>query len=93
MSGNGDITVGRREYDKMQQDYLALSNQLTSVLHELAAMRVDMKVEISAVRSENKELLDLWKTAKGVNSFIVWLTKFVISAGVITAFFKWGPLK
>lgn len=88
-----ESAVGRREYDKLQSDYLAVMGQLNTVLQKLTAIETEMKSELTAVRSENKELLDFWKTAKGVNSFILWLSKFLIGAGVITAFFKWGPLK
>lgn len=85
--------AGRRSYDKLESDYMALSAQLATVLAELTALRTDMKIEIAAVRSENAELLGIWKTAKGVNSFIIWLSKFIIGVGIVAAFFKWGPLK
>ncbi len=88
-----EVTVGRREYDKLQADYMLLQNQFNTLLSEISAFRTDMKAEMAAVRAENKELLDIWKTAKGVNSFIMWLSKFLIGAGVVTAFFKWGPIK
>ncbi len=90
---SSDHAVGRREYDKLQSDYMALSVQMAGLLTEMAAMRAENKAALDAVRAENKELLDIWKTAKGVNSFIVWFSKFVIGAGIIAAFFKWGPIK
>jgi hypothetical protein len=83
------VTVGRREYDKLQADYLALLAQLQAQNIEMASI----KAEVLASRADMKELLDLWKTMKGVNSFVVWLSKFLIGAGIITAFFKWGPIK
>lgn len=87
------ITVGRREYDKLQADYLVLSNQLTVVLAKFGEFEITIKNELAAIRLENKELLGVWNTAKGTSSFILWLSKLLIAAGVITAFFKWGPLK
>lgn len=88
-----DLSVGRREYDKLQSDYITLGNQLNTVITQLGKFEIEMKAELTAVRAENKELLDVWKTAKGINSFIIWLSKFIIGAGIVTAFFKWGPLK
>lgn len=88
-----EVAVGRREYDKLQAEYIAVSAQLTSVLEKLTKMEVKMESELTAIRSENKDLLEFWKTAKGVNSFVLWLSKFLIGAGIITAFFKWGPLR
>lgn len=88
-----DILVGRREYDKLRADYIVVSNQLSTVIAKFTEFQVDVKAELTAIRLENKELLGVWNTAKGTSSFIMWLSKLLIAAGIITAFFKWGPLK
>jgi hypothetical protein len=88
-----ELAVGRREYDTLQADYIKVSTQLTAIDVKLTQYQLKVEAELTAVRAENRELLDFWKTAKGVNSFVMWLSKFLIGAGIITAFFKWGPLK
>lgn len=88
-----EMNVGRREYDKLQADYIAVAGQLSAVLNKLNVIEIEFKAELTAIRAENKDLLEFWKTARGVNSFILWVSKFLIGVGIISAFFKWGPLK
>lgn len=58
---------------------------------ELALLRADMdqiKDDVKAMRQENKELLDAWRTATNVLAFIKWL------AGIgAAAAFLWAAIK
>ena len=92
-SGDNEINVGRREYDKLQADYVALGNQMSVLISKFTEFQIEMKSELAAVRSENKEILGVWTTAKGTSAFIIWLGKLLVAAGIIAVFFKWGPLK
>lgn len=58
---------------------------------ELALLRADMdqmKDDVKALRQEIKDLLDAWKTATNVLSFVKWLAGIGTAAAFLWAAFK-----
>jgi hypothetical protein len=49
---------------------------------------VDLKDEVHALSKEVSGLVDAWKTASGVVSFIKWLAGVVTAFGIIWAAFR-----
>ena len=72
MSDNADDShFGRRDYDI-----------------ELAHLRYQvtgLKEEVTELRSDIKELLEAWKSAKGVSTFVKWAAGIVGSLAIIIA--------
>lgn len=58
---------------------------------ELALLRADMdsmKDDVKALRKEIKDLVDAWRTANNVLSFIKWLSGTGIAVGAFWAILK-----
>lgn len=62
---------------------------------EVAEIRRDiseLQTEISELRADIKGLVEAWNTAKGMTSFVKWLSGLIIAFGVVAALFR-GLLK
>lgn len=58
---------------------------------EIAELRnevAELKSSISEMKTDIKDLVDAWKTARGITAFVRWLAGLIIAGGVIVAVLK-----
>jgi hypothetical protein len=48
----------------------------------------ELKSEVKELRTDIKELIEAWNTAKGVTSFVKWLSGFIAASASVYAFLK-----
>lgn len=61
--------------------------EIAGLKNEMSELREEFKTEMEKTRTEFKadikELMDAWKTAKGITGFVRWLSGMIIACGVI----------
>lgn len=61
--------------------------EIQGLKSEISELKVEFKAEMEKSRAEFKadikELMDAWKTAKGITGFVRWLSGMIIAGGVI----------
>lgn len=58
---------------------------------EIVALKAEitaLKTEMTELRTDIKGLIEAWNTAKGMTSFIKWLSGMIIAGGII-----WGLIR
>jgi hypothetical protein len=48
----------------------------------------DLKTEVAELRGDIKDLIEAWNTAKGMTTFVKWLSSTVVACGTLYALFK-----
>lgn len=69
-------SLGRRNYDV----------EITKLEFQVA----DLKEEVKELRADIKDLIEAWKSAKGMTAFVKWIAGVIIALGVIAGAIKIG---
>lgn len=85
-------TFGRRTYDveitELRGQVIALQKENGDLRRELTEVLQELREDIRDIRSDNKELLDAWKSAKGMTAFVKWIAGLTVAAGIILTAMK-----
>lgn len=77
-----DPAFGRRTYDV---EIARLQFQVLALQKENAELRLETAEELKALRGDIKELLEAWKSAKGVSTFVKWAASIVAAVALLVA--------
>ncbi len=74
MGNDQDNEFGRRTYDV----------EIAKLHFEIGSL----KKEVEEMRTDIKDLIEAWNSAKGMTSFVKWIASIAIAIGVIAAALK-----
>lgn len=70
--------------EKAEHDRRSYDTEIARVKSEL----VDVHEELKELRGDIKDLIEAWNTAKGITSFVKWLSGILVGVASIFAFVK-----